>query len=1150
MSDNPGDPTLNFIIKAVLDAATLRETVNKLQTTIANMQKASAKTANKEMAKAADDAVKQVQESTRQIIRQNQTKAKYRTALEKPSDEAKAAAKARIREQRELNSFEAKQAKDRQSREREAARIKLAEAEQYSAFIRESQKEDERRLTRIAKLQEEMDAQRIRAAKIVSQADTQSVKFRERILAAERKRPSMLPGQIVPGKGTVLAAQMAAKSAAMPSIFSAGQVVPGKGTVLAAQMAAKKLALSPTVTVAAATPSLKASAKVIAQQAALTFAQAVETRRTQIFKNLSVARAPYERDTVLAAGGLSPDKIKEADVELQRAGNSVKNIERALKRVNIPDVEARALAIALKEADYEAKAISARTMGQFTRLRRTAEQGVRLSEVGFSVGAAGGAMLAPLALGANQYAQRFQGFERLANQYTKIQYDQARAVEKFGRSASEALIPILETLTDILNRLADFVKNNPFILKAIANAGALFTAVGSLAVVFGRLQSIIARVALLTLPGVPGSLTNFLRSRSGLQEGQTPGIAAALGSKLVVLGAAVGVAALAFNGIGAVIDANKESLSGLHSHLDTTQDGFVNFDDILLTLRRGLVLLADTLVKAVGSIAKFVSSGIERAENLLAGKGARTNYEVEYDKRQEKILELNKQKGTLFDSLTGVKTTLPDGTVVTTQYSLMEWAKKLLYNELESGKSRRTSSEILSDIQASESGNLIRSTNPDIQALLDRVQDTNKRIAEIDKQITELNKSMPVDTTTDDIQKEVDRLRADLYASTEQFVKTGETTFTKSETKDQTTTPDYDPDAVRLYMGFRQANLEAEREYQNQLKDQKKAFQLDALRAEREYNRSLYDAALERQRDERDAWAKHQFDLAEMQLDFDREEIKAARDRAKERAKALRELYDKLFEFAAARDVAGFVEEQKRFRAQQREEDIQAGIEKAERARKFADEVAEKNRQYAFDREQARIAYNDKLIDMKRSFETEKRERQKSFDEQLAQAQIEYGRQKDARTRDFATQLADLESNQAGLKTLRDAFYVESITSYGNYLNANKAALNSALAEVYGRMGATAPTSRGRAAGNLVNIPTHADGLPYVPHDNYIANLHKGERVLTSRENQEWGMFMGGQRTRSIIVNVSGNAIGNVVSQGDLETFGHEIAMAIREGVA
>lgn len=38
----------------------------------------------------------------------------------------------------------------------------------------------------------------------------------------------------------------------------------------------------------------------------------------------------------------------------------------------------------------------------------------------------------------------------------------------------------------------------------------------------------------------------------------------------------------------------------------------------------------------------------------------------------------------------------------------------------------------------------------------------------------------------------------------------------------------------------------------------------------------------------------------------------------------------------------------------------------------------------------------------------------------------------------------------------------------------------------------------------LVNYHGHKDGLDYVPYDNYIARLHKGERVLTKEENKEY----------------------------------------------
>lgn len=41
--------------------------------------------------------------------------------------------------------------------------------------------------------------------------------------------------------------------------------------------------------------------------------------------------------------------------------------------------------------------------------------------------------------------------------------------------------------------------------------------------------------------------------------------------------------------------------------------------------------------------------------------------------------------------------------------------------------------------------------------------------------------------------------------------------------------------------------------------------------------------------------------------------------------------------------------------------------------------------------------------------------------------------------------------------------------------------------------------------GDLTRLPTHADGLDYVPYDGYVAQLHRGERVLTAAEARQSG---------------------------------------------
>jgi hypothetical protein len=53
----------------------------------------------------------------------------------------------------------------------------------------------------------------------------------------------------------------------------------------------------------------------------------------------------------------------------------------------------------------------------------------------------------------------------------------------------------------------------------------------------------------------------------------------------------------------------------------------------------------------------------------------------------------------------------------------------------------------------------------------------------------------------------------------------------------------------------------------------------------------------------------------------------------------------------------------------------------------------------------------------------------------------------------------------------------------------------------------SAASSVASGAGHAGVHGSHATGLPYVPFDNYVANLHRGERVMTARENQN---FSGG----------------------------------------
>lgn len=89
-----------------------------------------------------------------------------------------------------------------------------------------------------------------------------------------------------------------------------------------------------------------------------------------------------------------------------------------------------------------------------------------------------------------------------------------------------------------------------------------------------------------------------------------------------------------------------------------------------------------------------------------------------------------------------------------------------------------------------------------------------------------------------------------------------------------------------------------------------------------------------------------------------------------------------------------------------------------------------------------------------------------------------------------------------------------------DFINPMKQSINDVFAKIYqlkvqltpagdSKFGYFSPTSGGgtttwfsRLVGTTSSM--HANGLPYVPHDNYFSILHRGERVMTARENANY----------------------------------------------
>jgi len=78
----------------------------------------------------------------------------------------------------------------------------------------------------------------------------------------------------------------------------------------------------------------------------------------------------------------------------------------------------------------------------------------------------------------------------------------------------------------------------------------------------------------------------------------------------------------------------------------------------------------------------------------------------------------------------------------------------------------------------------------------------------------------------------------------------------------------------------------------------------------------------------------------------------------------------------------------------------------------------------------------------------------------------------------------------------------------------------------------SSPLHSGITAGLSTSINgSHANGLPYVPYNGYLAELHKGERVLTAAENKQYGSSVNHTGT----IRVEGvNNRGEVIAVSDI----------------
>lgn len=144
----------------------------------------------------------------------------------------------------------------------------------------------------------------------------------------------------------------------------------------------------------------------------------------------------------------------------------------------------------------------------------------------------------------------------------------------------------------------------------------------------------------------------------------------------------------------------------------------------------------------------------------------------------------------------------------------------------------------------------------------------------------------------------------------------------------------------------------------------------------------------------------------------------------------------------------------------------------------------------------------------------------------MYQAQYTYGEEFAQQFSEYLeTQKGDVSAATSDYTTAMDAGAAAWDQATTDYAAANRGAASritaaaDRFAEAADRLyGDAASSLYGNAAGKLYGGFGHANGIPFIPRDNYPARLHYGERVLTRQENEDYsrGQGAGGSTTINI----------------------------------
>jgi hypothetical protein len=348
--------------------------------------------------------------------------------------------------------------------------------------------------------------------------------------------------------------------------------------------------------------------------------------------------------------GLSPKEIEASVDEFMRVNEELDKVDETIG--GLPG-----------KVDETTKAVNKMNIGF---------AGFLLAMTGRNLQNLGKSLLGPM----TQFIEQTGMASEVSARWAVAQQNIGKSITRIGSVMAESMLPMLETASDVLDKVADFVEKNPWIAQSIAYIGGFASLVGTLMIGIGSVIQALGVFQMLGGAQFLAGLTNGAIGTAAVAGGAGAGAGAAGASVLAALtaaapfiGAAIGLAAAviitkSFKAPGSelsywdeAIISLKKSISNFVVGMTLALFGAERAKEVFLSLGDSLGLIADngdqaskSMVITDTELKAFIAYrqqeaeaekryGDERTKIVEDSAKQRADIEANYEKRRNDIIK-------------------------------------------------------------------------------------------------------------------------------------------------------------------------------------------------------------------------------------------------------------------------------------------------------------------------------------------------------------------------------------------------------------------------------------------------------------------------------------------------------------------------------